>query len=335
MTPRDPDICRATHRPIHLAIIIPCYNEEDVLPDTIVKLDHLCTQLIDDNIIKAESRIILIDDGSDDTTWSIITSQNQTGLRISGIRLSRNFGHQNALICGLNEVNADAIITIDADLQDDITTIPEMLSAYRDGADIVFGVRAHRSSDSIFKRFSAISYYHFLRMLGVNTVYNHADFRLMSARAVEALRNFGEVNIYLRGVVPLLGFKTRTIHYDRKARQQGTSKYPLPRMLALALEGVTSFSVRPLRWITLMGAILSASSIIAGIWALSVRLVGGNFVPGWASTVIPLYFLGGLQLLSLGIIGEYLGKIYLETKHRPRFIIAEKSDNISLSRETI
>lgn len=310
--------------PVTLAILVPCYNEEAALPDTGKILSRFCAQMQQADVISPASKIILIDDGSSDNTWGEIEALAAGSDRFAAIRLSRNFGHQNALCCGLNEIDADAIITIDADLQDDVDAMREMITAYQAGADIVYGVRAHRDTDSWFKRVSALSYYHFLRALGADIVVNHADYRLMSRRAASALRRYSETNLFLRGIVPQLGFATRTVSYDRHPRSKGTTKYPLGKMMALALEGVTSFSVRPLRWITMTGIVLSCVSFVAGLWAIIVRMAGGSVVTGWASTVIPLYFLGGLQILSLGIVGEYLGKVYLETKHRPRFIVAER-----------
>ena len=312
-----------SNTPAILTVIVPCFNEEVVLPVTAEALAGLLSRLVTEAKINAKSKIIFVDDGSTDGTWPQIRTLTENDPLFGGIKLSRNRGHQNALLCGLLNVGGDAIVSIDADLQDDINAIEEMLHAYSAGADIVYGVRAHRKSDTLFKRASAWLYYRFLRSLGVNAVLDHADFRLMSRRAVEALRQYGEVNLFLRGIVPQLGFKTRIVPYDRKVRAAGTSKYPLPKMLALALEGVTSFSIRPLRWITVGGILLSLISFLFGLWAVGVRLAGGTYVPGWASTVIPLYFLGGIQMLSLGIVGEYLGKVYLETKHRPRFIIEQ------------
>lgn len=311
-----------TRPPPDFAIVVPCFNEEEVLPDSAAKLTDTLTALRRDGLI-ARGRIIFVDDGSNDGTWTEIERLAMSTPHFGGIRLSCNRGHQNALLCGLFQVRAEAVITIDADLQDDTNAMAEMLRAYACGADIVFGVRARRDTDSWFKRVSAGGYYRFLRALGVKVIPNHADYRLMSSRAIAALHGFSEVNLFLRGIVPLLGFKTRTVVYDRKARTKGVSKYPLSKMLALALEGVTSFSVKPLRWITIAGILLSSLSFLAGLWAIFVRLFGGDFVAGWASTVIPLYFLGGLQMLSLGIVGEYLGKVYLESKQRPRFIVAD------------
>ncbi len=309
--------------PAILTVVVPCFNEEAVLPVTAEALAGLFSRLMAEAKIDARSKIVFVDDGSTDGTWPLIDKLAAENPLYGGIKLSSNRGHQNALLCGLLNVDGDAIVSIDADLQDDINAIDEMLHAYRAGADIVYGVRAHRNSDTLFKRTSAWLYYRFLRSLGVNAILDHADFRLMSRRAVEALRQYGEVNLFLRGIVPQLGFKSRVVSYDRKVRAAGKSKYPLPKMLALALEGVTSFSIRPLRWITICGILLSLISFFFGLWAIGVRLAGGSYVPGWASTVIPLYFLGGIQMLSLGIVGEYLGKVYLETKRRPRFIIEE------------
>jgi glycosyltransferase involved in cell wall biosynthesis len=307
-------------KPPRLAIVVPCYNEEQVLSETARRLRTLCDELVASQVVSEDSEVVLVDDGSRDRTWSIIEELVRGSRCFRGIKLSRNVGHQNALLSGLLNAEGDAVISMDADLQDDLNAIRDMLLAYRDGAEIVYGVRASRQQDTAFKRLTAEGYYRFLQLLGVNIVPDHADYRLMSRRAIEALREFGEVNLFLRGVVPQLGFATRLVTYDRHARFAGESKYPLKKMLVLAVDGVTSFSVSPLRWITVTGLIVSMLSFVIGVWALTVRLFG-SYAPGWASTVVPMYFLGGIELLSLGIVGEYLGKVYLETKRRPRFII--------------
>lgn len=307
--------------PPTLTIVIPCYNETEVLGETVRRIRELMARLKADSIVSDASGAVFVDDGSTDGTWSLIEGGSSEDNAIGGIKLSRNRGHQNALLAGLLTVTGDVVISLDADLQDDIDVIPTMLQAYRDGAKIVFGVRKQRLVDGWFKRVSAEGYYRFLKFLGVAIVFNHADYRLMSREALEALREYREVNLFLRGIIPQLGFETRTVFYDRKERFAGTSKYPLKKMLALAFEGITSFSVRPLRWITMMGVTVSVVSFLIGIWALIIRLTGQGAVPGWASTVTSMYFLGGVQLLSLGIVGEYIGKIYLETKRRPRFTI--------------
>jgi len=313
--------------PPTLTIVVPCYNEEEVLTETARRLHELFDELKKGHLVSESSRVVFVDDGSRDRTWPIIRELAGSSCCFAGIKLSRNLGHQNALLSGLLYTEGDAVISMDADLQDDLNAIREMLLAYMDGADIVYGVRASRQHDTAFKRLTAEGYYKFLRLLGVNIVFNHADYRLMSRRAIEALREFGEVNLFLRGIVPQLGFTTRLVSYRRDARFAGKSKYPLQKMLMLALDGITSFSVSPLRWITIAGLVVSMLSFVTGVWALAVRAFG-NYAPGWASTVIPMYFLGGIELLSLGVVGEYLGKVYLETKRRPRFIIEEVTGQI-------
>lgn len=304
-----------------LAIVVPCFNEEEVLPTTVTHLAELLDRLVAENLISLESTITFIDDGSSDKTWHLIEDAARDNKSIHGIKLSRNRGHQNALLAGLMSVSADAVISIDADLQDDISSIREMVLKYREGAEIVYGIRSHRGTDTRFKRMSAESYYGLLRFLGVDVVFNHADYRLMGHRAIDALKKYGEVNIFLRGIIPQLGFRTANIYYGRAERFAGESKYPLKKMLTLAWDGLTSFSSLPLRGITVLGFIVSMFSFAIGGWALIARLFFDGNVPGWASTVIPMYFLGGIQLLSLGIIGEYIAKIYSETKRRPRYLI--------------
>ena len=306
---------------VRLNLVIPCFNEEDVLPETTRLLLALLEELVGDGMIDTSSGITYIDDGSDDRTWGLIESFHTTDSRVHGIKLSRNHGHQNALLAGLLSVEGDVLISLDADLQDDLAAIPRMMAEFRNGAEIVFGVRDRRDTDSFFKRFSARSYYRLLRQFGVNVLQDHADFRLMSRRAIEELRGFREVNLFLRGIVPLLGLRTAIVKYDRHARFAGKSKYPLIKMMLLASDGVTSFSTKPLQWSTYVGGVLSLASLTFGLWALSVRLLTDRSVPGWASTVVPMYFLGGLQLLFLGVIGGYVAKIYAETKQRPRFIV--------------
>jgi glycosyltransferase involved in cell wall biosynthesis len=307
-----------------LAIVIPCFNEAQVLPTTVERMKELLAGLAASGMVAQESTVTFVDDGSRDSTWLLIEDAARVHPSVRGIKLTRNRGHQNALLAGLLTVEGDVVISIDADLQDDLAAVEQMLVKYDAGADIVYGVRSRRETDTVFKRVSAEGYYILLKKLGVDIVFNHADYRLMSRAAIAALASFGEVNLFLRGIVPQLGFKTDVVSYDRAERFAGESKYPLSKMLALAWDGLTSFSSRPLRWITVFGSIVSALSFIVGFWALSVSLLPGRSVPGWASTVIPMYFLGGIQLLSLGILGEYISKIYLETKHRPRFIIERK-----------
>ncbi len=304
-----------------LSLVIPSYNEEAVLPETASRLVLLLKRLIADHMISADSRIYFVDDGSRDRTWELIETLHASHDMIRGIKLSRNHGHQNALLAGLLTVPGDVVISLDADLQDDIEVIPAMLAEHRNGAEIVYGVRKSRASDSLFKAYTARKYYQVLRYFGVEIVPDHADYRLMSRRALIELGNFHEVNLFLRGVIPLLGFKTAKTYYERHPRFAGQTKYPLHRMIALAFDGITSFSSVPLKWITWLGGLISFAAMLTGAWALIIKLFTDAAIPGWTSIVVPVYFLGGLQMLSLGIIGGYLAKIYSETKHRPRFII--------------
>lgn len=307
-----------------LAVIVPCYNEAAVLPDTARRLLTVLADLRTRGKVDEGSALYFVDDGSCDATWQIVEALAAEERQIQGIKLSRNCGHQNALLAGLFTVPGDAVITIDADLQDDPDAIAGMLDAHHAGADVVYGVRRRRTADSVFKRFSAESYYWLLERLGVEIIFNHADFRLLSRRAIDALKGYGERNIFLRGVVPQLGFNSATVHYDRAERRAGETKYPLGKMLAFALEGVTSFSAAPLRAITLLGLVVSLLSFAGGLWALWERLVNHEGVPGWASTLVPMFFLGGIQLLSLGVIGEYVAKTYIESKRRPRYIVEQQ-----------
>ena len=304
---------------------MPCYNEQAVLPHTAQRMGPYLDDLVARGIVAAGSFVYFVDDGSADATWLQIAELARTDTRFRGLKLTRNFGHQGAVLAGMFEVDADVVVTIDADLQDDETCIERMVQAYRGGADIVYGVRDDRTSDTAFKRHTAESYYKILRWLGVNVVFNHADYRLMSRRALAIFARYRETNLFLRGVVPLIGLKSETVLYARRERFAGVSHYPLRKMLALAWQGITSFSVMPLRVVSALGALLAAGATVVGIWALSVRLFGSGAVPGWASTVIPMYFLGGVQLFFLGVLGEYLGKIYLEVKDRPRYLIEEKT----------
>jgi glycosyltransferase involved in cell wall biosynthesis len=307
-----------------LNLVVPCYNEEPVLPETARRLAAVLDSLLEQGTVADGSGIYFVDDGSSDRTWEIITSLRAAQSdRFHGIKLSRNCGHQLALLAGLRNVPGDALISIDADLQDDISVIPEMVEEFRLGHDIVYGVRRGRSADTTFKRHTAQAYYRVLAMFGVEIVLDHADFRLMSRRALNALERYREVNVFLRALVPLLGFKFTTVYYDRLPRFAGVSKYPLRRMLGLALNGITSFSMQPLRMISYGGLIMSVVSFLVGAWALTTVLFTDRAVPGWASIVVPVSLVGGLQLASLGIIGEYVGKIYLEVKHRPLFEIEE------------
>lgn len=304
-----------------LSIIIPCYNEEEVLPKIIPRLTALLQQMIDEKLIGNNSHVTFVDDGSKDQTWNIIEEQHRRLSQIRGVKLSRNRGHQHALLAGLLTASGDVVVSIDADLQDDLNVMKEMVNEYAGGADIVFGVRKSRKKDSLFKCITAQTYYRLLNCMKVEIVYDHADYRLLSRRAIEALRDFGETNLFIRGLVMQLGFPTTIVYYARESRLAGKSKYSLSKMIGLAINGITSFSTMPLRYITLLGFLISLFSILLVIWAFVSILFFKNTVPGWASTVIPIYLISGVQMVCLGIMGEYIGKIYLETKRRPRFII--------------
>ncbi|MGN0454561.1 MAG: glycosyltransferase family 2 protein [Ruminococcus sp.] len=307
-----------------LYLAVPCYNEEEVLPDSAEKLYKKYQQLMDDGLITSDSRICFIDDGSKDKTWSIIKELCEKDDVFSGIKLSRNRGHQNALLCGLMTLKdyADAVVSIDADLQDDINAIDKMVIEYQKGADVVYGVRSKRTTDTFFKRFTAEGYYKILEKMGAKIIFNHADFRLMSKRALEAFAEFKEVNVFLRGIVPMVGFKSEIVTYERSERLAGESKYPLKKMLALAWEGITSLSIKPIRMILGLGFISLFISFAILIYAL-VSLICGAAVPGWTSLMVSIWALGGFQLLAMGVLGEYIGKIYLESKRRPRYIVEE------------
>ena len=305
-----------------LYIVIPCYKEEEALPKTAEKLDELFSDLLAKKLIAPDSRIALVDDGSKDDTWGVITRLREKDPKYEGIKLAHNAGHQNALWAGMMTVKdrCDCLISMDADLQDDIDAVYGFLEAYMDGADVVYGVRSSREKDTAFKRMTAEGYYKFMAMMGAEIVFNHADYRLMSQRAVEALSQFGEVNLFLRGMIPQLGFKTAKVYYERGERVAGESKYPLKKMLSFAAQGIMSFSVKPIQWITVLGALFVVLGIVMGVYTLG-SLIFGNAVSGWASLMISVWFIGGVQLVALGLIGQYIGKIYLETKRRPRFIL--------------
>ena len=316
---------KLTQQP-RLCIVVPCYNEESVLPITSKLFKEKLEALISAGVVAANSSVLFVDDGSSDTTWQIISALSNAEACFEGLKLSRNRGHQNALLAGLMAAREhyDVTISIDCDGQDDIDAMDEMLKAYiNEGTEIVYGVRSKRDTDTFFKRQSAQSFYRLLEKLGVEVVYNHADYRLMSKRALDAFSNFEEVNLFLRGMVPLVGFKSTSVYYERHERMAGESHYPLTKMLGLAFSGVTSLSVKPIRLIAALGLIISFISFIILIWAI-VMNVTGSAVSGWASILCVITFLGGIQLLALGVIGEYIGRIYLESKHRPRYII-EKS----------
>lgn len=309
-----------------LYIVVPCYNEQEVLPITAPMFLNKLKQLSTDGLIAGESRVLFVNDGSSDDTWSIICSLSKSDEHYIGISQSRNRGHQNAVLAGLMEARdkCDISISVDCDGQDDLNAMDEMVRAYLDGCDVVYGVRADRASDTFFKRTSAQGFYKFLSAMGAEVVYNHADYRLISARALNELAKFDEVNLYLRGLVPLVGFKSTTVSYTRTERLAGKSKYPLRRMLALAGDGITSLSIKPLRLIMSFGIIVALLSFVGVIWAI-VSALSGHSVAGWASTTCIICFVSGVQLICMGVIGEYVGKIYMETKRRPRYIISERT----------
>ena len=314
--------------PTKLFLVIPCYNEEAVLPETSTRLKEKFHALMDNGRITRDSRIVFVNDGSRDGTWELIEQLHKEDKLFRGISLSRNRGHQNALLAGLMTVReeCDAAISMDADLQDDINAIDQMLEKYSEGYDVVYGVRSSRKKDTIFKRTTAQAFYKLMRGMGVETVYNHADYRLMSRRALAGLAEFREVNLFLRGIVPLVGFRNTTVTYERGERFAGESKYPLKKMLAFALEGITSLSVKPIRMIAAIGLLVFLVSIGMLIYSL-IRFFMGYTIVGWASLAVSIWALGGIQLLAIGIIGEYIGKIYLESKHRPTFLIADYLDD--------
>ncbi|MEG2851596.1 MAG: glycosyltransferase family 2 protein [Hydrogenoanaerobacterium sp.] len=307
-----------------LYLVIPCYNEEEVLPEASSRLLAKLQGMIDAGTVTEESRILFVNDGSRDATWGIITQLHAQNKLFAGIKLSRNKGHQNALLAGLMTAMplCDMAISLDADLQDDIDVIELFVKEYYDGAEIVYGVRSKRDTDTFFKRTSAVGFYKFMKLLGVNVVENHADYRLMSRRALEGLAQFDEVNLFLRGIVPLIGYKSAVVKYERHERFAGESKYPLRKMLAFAFDGISSFSVKPIRFITACGFLIFAVSLLVLLYSLIVWLLGKT-VAGWTTIVGSIWMIGGIQLLCLGIIGEYIGKIYGEVKHRPRYIIED------------
>ncbi len=310
-----------------LYIVVPCYNEEEVLLETSKRLFAKCSQLIKMDKISANSHILFVNDGSSDSTWEMIQKLHRWNPIFSGLSLSRNRGHQNALLAGLLYAKdyCDISISMDADLQDDVEAIDEMIAKYEGGCEIVYGVRNNRDTDTWFKRSTALTFYHLMQRLGVEMVSDHADFRLMSRRALIGLSEFKEVNLFLRGIVPMIGYKTDKVYYKRGKREAGESKYPLKKMLAFSIEGITSLSVQPIRMITNMGFFVFVVSVIFLIWGI-VQKVRGVTVQGWTSTIVSIWAIGGLILLAIGIIGEYIGKIYLETKGRPRFLIDQVMD---------
>lgn len=306
-----------------LYVVVPCYNEEEVLTETTKRLKEKLEKLIKDKKISDKSRVMYVNDGSKDNTWNLIEDISNKENLFTGISLSRNRGHQNALLAGLMTAKnyADIVISMDADLQDDINAIDEMLEKYNNGAQIVYGVRSSRKKDTVFKRVTAEGFYKFMKLMGVEVVFNHADYRLTSKRVLEELENYGEINLFLRGMFPLIGFKTDIVYYERNERFAGNSKYPLKKMLSFAWEGITSFSVKPIKMILNVGIIMFALSIIMIIYSIVSKCLG-NAVDGWTFITCSIWLVSGIQMLSLGIVGEYIGKIYSETKRRPRFIIS-------------
>ena len=317
-----------------LYIVVPCYNEEEVLPETARRLRGKMSALMEAGKITPGSHVLFVNDGSRDRTWAIIRELHQADPLFSGLDLSRNRGHQNALLAGLMTVRdrCDMAISMDADLQDDIGAVDEMVDKYLDGCDIVYGVRSSRETDTFFKRFTAESFYRLMNLLGANVVFNHADYRLLSRRALEGLSEFKEVNLFLRGIVPMIGYRSDTVEYERGERFAGESKYPLKKMVSFAMEGITSLSTKPIRYITLLGFLIFLVSIAMLIYSV-VRWAMGDTIIGWASVICSVWAIGGLILLSLGVIGEYIGKIYLETKGRPRFLIRELLDGAEKEEE--
>lgn len=309
---------------VKLYIVIPCYNEEAVLAETSERLTEKISQLQNSGKITKDSRIILVDDGSKDRTWEILQQIHTANKLFSGLKLSRNRGHQNALLAGLNAARgkADAVISMDADLQDDINAIDGFLEKYEEGCEVVYGVRSSRKKDSFFKKSTAEGFYHLMNLMGAEIVFNHADYRLLSNRALESLFEFKEVNLFLRGLIPMVGYRSGEVYYERNERFAGESKYPLKKMLSFAFEGITSLSIKPIRMIITIGILMFFISMVMLIYFI-VQHFHGYTVDGWTSLMISIWGIGGLQLLSIGVIGEYIGKVYLETKGRPRFIVDE------------
>lgn len=305
-----------------LTIVVPCYNEEEVLPTTIDSLQELLINMISDEQISKESHLLFVDDGSKDQTWTIIHKRSLKDNHVRGLKLSRNVGHQNALLAGLFTAkdSSDCVLSIDADLQDDINVIPNFIEKYKKGHDIVYGVRKKRDCDTFFKRRTAEFFYTLMNKMGVNLVYNHADFRLMSKRALQELEKFEEVNMFLRGIVPLIGYRSTSVFYDRKERLAGETKYPLKKMLYFAFDGITSFSVTPIRFVLLTGLVSFFVSLLFGAYFFSLKFIGETET-GWTSLITSIWLIGGLQLIGIGLIGEYIGKIYKESKRRPKYIV--------------
>lgn len=308
-------------------IVVPCYNEEEVLPETSKRLLSLITELLEEKKIGPKSRVLFVDDGSRDNTWNIISKLSKSSEYFCGLKLAKNVGHQNALLAGLMKAKefCDCAISIDSDLQDDIYAIPEMIEKFHNGKDVVYGIRKSRKKDTFFKRNTAKGFYKFMKSMGANIVYNHADYRLMSKRALDVLSEFREQNLFLRGIVPLIGFSSDNVYYDRNERFAGESKYPLKKMLAFALEGITSFSTTPIRFITIIGFLACIIAVLMTVYAVIQKFLGHTNT-GWASLICSIWFIGGIQILGIGLIGEYIGKIYKEVKARPRYTVEEFID---------
>ncbi|EIJ79833.1 Ribonuclease III [Bacillus methanolicus PB1] len=314
-----------------LTIVVPCYNEEEVLPETFSRLHSLLIDLMNEELVAENSKILFVDDGSKDRTWMLIHKASLKTDLIRGLKLSRNVGHQNALLAGLftAKESSDCVVSIDADLQDDISVIREFIQKFNEGYEIVYGVRKKRETDTFFKRNTAQGFYKLMQLMGVNLVYNHADFRLMSRRALQELERFEEVNLFLRGIVPLIGFKSTSVYYERKERFAGETKYPLKKMLAFAFDGITSFSVTPIRFVLFIGLASFFISLVFGVYFLGLKFFGQTET-GWTSLIASIWLIGGLQLIAIGLVGEYIGKVYKESKRRPRFIIDVDSFNMPM-----
>lgn len=308
--------------PTNVTIVVPCYNEEEILQKTFSELSNLLTSMIDDGLVFPKSKILFVDDGSRDQTWKLIYKETLKNGMIKGVKLSRNVGHQNAILAGIHIAteSSDAIITIDADLQDDIYVMREFIEKYQLGYEVIYGVREKRDSDTFFKRFTAESFYKLMNKMGVELIYNHADYRLLSKRAAEYLQGYEEVNMFLRGIIPLLGFRSTKVFYERKERTAGVSKYPLRKMLSFAFNGITSFSVTPIRLVLVGGLVSFFISLFFALYFLSLKFFG-NTELGWTSLITSIWLIGGLQLIAIGLIGEYIGKIYKESKRRPKYIV--------------
>ncbi|PMC33661.1 glycosyltransferase [Bacillus sp. UMB0899] len=313
-----------------LTIVVPCYNEEEVLPETITVLIEELNKLIEKTVVSEDSRILFVDDGSKDRTWSIVYKNSLENRNVHGLKLARNVGHQNALLAGLFTAckTSDCVISIDADLQDDVCVIRDFVKKFKEGFDIVYGVRKKRDTDKLFKKATAIGFYKIMQKLGVNLIYNHADFRLMSKRAIQELEKFEEVNLFLRGIVPLIGFSSTSVHYDRKERFAGDTKYPLKKMLSFAFEGITSFSITPIRFVMLVGILSFITSLLFGTYFITLKFLGETQT-GWTSLITSIWLIGGLQLIAIGLIGEYIGKVYKESKRRPRYSIDINTLNLT------